>query len=51
MKNDGLSLRHASEYLRNDKGVVLAAVANDGYALEYASEELKSDPDVTLLAN
>ena len=38
-------LYHASEKLRADREVVLAAVKDSGYALVYASEELKNDPE------
>merc|ERR1719421_2677587 len=38
------------ESLKNDKEVVLAAVAQDGLALEYADESLKKDKDVVLAA-
>ena len=43
-------LQHASEALRADKEVVLAAVAQDGDALEHASEALKVDREVVLAA-
>ena len=33
----------ASEELRNDREIVLAAVQQNGYALEYASDDIKSD--------
>jgi hypothetical protein len=42
------ALRSASEELKNDRSVVLAAVTRQGYALEFASEELKKDPEVVL---
>ena len=37
VKKDGRELRFASQDLRNDKDVVLAAIINKGYAFEYAS--------------
>ena len=43
-------LRYASEAIRADKDVVLAAVRRNGWSLEYASEELKADKDVVLVA-
>ena len=44
------SLGWASDELRNDREVVLAAVAQNGCALQYASEELRSDKEVVLTA-
>ena len=39
-------MKHSSEELKKDRGVVLAAVGQDGTALEYASKELNnSDRD------
>eukprot|EP00658_Telonema_sp_P-2_P085706 TRINITY_DN9827_c0_g1_i2.p1 TRINITY_DN9827_c0_g1~~TRINITY_DN9827_c0_g1_i2.p1 ORF type:complete len:658 (+),score=155.70 TRINITY_DN9827_c0_g1_i2:188-2161(+) len=43
-------LQGASEELRNDQGVVLAAVVWDGRALRFASEVLRNDKDVVLAA-
>lgn len=43
-------LRYASEEMRADKDVVLAAVRKNGWSLYYASEELKADKDVVLVA-
>ena len=37
---------HASDALKDDRDVVLAAVRRNGAALEYASEALKDDYDV-----
>ena len=37
----GNALEYASDELRNDKEVVLAAVKDCGDALKYASDELK----------
>ena len=42
----GNVLKHASEELRDDKEVVLAAVKQDGNAFEYTSEELKKDKEI-----
>ncbi|MBD97598.1 hypothetical protein CL648_02200, partial [bacterium] len=47
---NGRLLQHASEELKGNREVVLAAVRQDGYALEYASEELKGDREVVLEA-
>ena len=46
----GDKLEYASDALRNDKEVVLAAVKLDGRALKYASADLKNDKDVVLAA-
>ena len=45
-----MGIEYASEKLRSDKEIVLAAVKNDGCALEYASEELKADAEIVLAA-
>ena len=42
--------RYASETLRNDRNVVLTAVAQNGYALQHASETLRNDDKVVLAA-
>jgi hypothetical protein len=39
-------LEYATEELRGDREVVLAAVQQNGRALEYASTELQKDPEV-----
>ena len=44
------ALLYASERLKNDKEVVLAAVKRSGAALEYASEELRDDREMVLSA-
>ena len=46
----GDALKHASEELKNDREVILAAVTQYGYALEWASDELKHDEEVVLAA-
>lgn len=43
-------LKYASEDLRGDREVVLAAVKANGYALEHASKELHGDLQVVLAA-
>jgi hypothetical protein len=43
-------LQHASEELRGDREVVLAAVQQNGGALRYASEELRGDREFMLAA-
>jgi hypothetical protein len=56
VKRDGYALKFASEELRNDKEVVIAAVGykgtflRHGRALKYASEELRNDIDVVRAA-
>ena len=44
------AFKNASDELKADKEVVLAAVKKHGYALEYASDELKADKEVVLAA-
>jgi hypothetical protein len=46
----GRALQFASAELKNDKEVVLAAVAENGGALVHASAELKNDKEVVLAA-
>ena len=45
INNNGLSLKHASPELQNDKDIVTAAVKNNGYAFGFASEKLQKDHD------
>ena len=47
---DGFDLEFASEELRADRQVVLAAVKQFGNALEYASKELRADREIVLAA-
>jgi len=46
----GNLLHAASDELKNDREVVLAAVNNEGFALEHASDELKDDREVVFAA-
>ena len=48
-KNGGI-LQYASEELRADREIVLAAVQDNGWALEYASDELRTDREIVLAA-
>jgi len=50
VKQDGEALGYASDELRANKDVVLAAVQQHGGALWYASNELKNDPDIKAAA-
>jgi len=43
-------LAFASDDIRNDKDVVMAAVSKDGSALEFASDDLKNDKEVVMAA-
>ena len=43
-RDEGLNLEYASERLRADKEVLLAAISQNINALKYASEELKNNP-------
>ncbi len=46
----GRVLQYASERLRSDRDVVIAAVMNNRSALQYASENLQNDSDVIAIA-
>ena len=50
MRQRGSALCYASDELRADREVVLAAVSENGGALEYASAEFKYDREVVLVA-
>ena len=50
VKDGRFALMYASQELRADKEVVLAAVTQDGHALGCASQELRADRDVVLTA-
>ena len=47
---DGQVLYYASQKLRDDKDVVLAAVTNKAIILKYASQRLRADKDIALAA-
>jgi hypothetical protein len=44
------ALEDAPEELRNDRGIVLAAVKHNGIALRHASEELRNDRGIVIAA-
>lgn len=48
--DDSSALKYASNELKEDKEVVLNAVANHMNALKHASNELKKDKEVVLKA-
>jgi hypothetical protein len=48
LATDG-ALEYASNELKADKEVVIAAVKQNAYALMYASDELKADPEMLAL--
>ncbi len=50
IRTQGLNLRHAAGYLRNDEEVVLAAVRSAPDALAFASERLRDLPAIVLAA-
>ena len=50
MEQDGLALLHASEGMRDDHEIVLAAVTQNGHALQYASKRLRSDWSIVEIA-
>lgn len=43
------ALQYASLALRNDKSIVMDALAQSGDALKFASDELKADKEVVLM--
>ena len=47
---DGRFLHYASEKLKDDREIVLAAVTKSGSALEFASDKLKDDKEIVLAA-
>ena len=46
----GTNTRYASEELRKDREVVMAAVQKNDVALEYASKDLRNDKDIVMVA-
>ena len=50
MAQEGYALRFASDELKADRQVVLAAVAQHGLALQHASSALRNDREVVLAA-
>ena len=42
LKCNGLSLKYASDELKNDKDIVLEAITNNNLSLKYASDELQT---------
>ena len=48
--DDGMALQHASPLARDDRIIVLRAVARTGHALQYASAALKDDREIVLAA-
>ena len=50
MAKFGTALIAAQVHLREDREVVMTAVAKDGYALQYATEEPRGDRDVVMTA-
>lgn len=49
-QQNGMVLRYASDTLKNDRDVVLAAVQHNGMVLHYASANLRNDQDIVLAA-
>ena len=50
MSQDGWALQSATEELKGDYEIVMAAVSQDGYALQDAAEELKGDREIVMAA-
>ena len=48
---DGCALEFATEELRADRGVVLAAVGHHGGVLRYAAKHLRTDPEILAAAD
>ena len=47
---DGKALQWASEEMKGDRELCMAAVTQDGKTLQWASEEMKGDRDVCMAA-
>ena len=45
-----MALQFATEELKGDRKIVMAAVSQDCYALEFATEELQGDPEIVMQA-
>ena len=50
LKNNGLTLKYLSEYLRDDYKAVLQAVKQNGNALFFASDRLKNNNNIVTAA-
>jgi hypothetical protein len=50
VKKNGFALQYASEELKADREIVVAAVKRDGLALGYVSEGFKDDIEIVLAA-
>lgn len=50
VKINGQELYYASEKLRDDDDVVMAAVTNKGLILKYASKRLRANKDIVKVA-
>ena len=50
MKKNAWALKYASDELKDDKEIFLAAVTQDGSALLHASDELKGDKVIVVAA-
>jgi hypothetical protein len=50
VKIEAHALGYASENLRNNRVLVLAAVTQNGFTLQYASKDLRADPEVVKAA-
>ena len=48
VRNNGPSLKYASDTMKNNKEVVMAAALKNANALEYASDKIKNDKDFIL---
>eukprot|EP00971_Amphidinium_carterae_P036674 720775-Amphidinium_carterae.1 len=50
VKQDGLSLKYASDAFRSDREIVLMAVSQHGEALQHAAMQLKHDRELVMVA-
>ena len=50
VRQNGLSLQHASKELRDNKDIVLEAVSKNGLSLQHASKRLKNDRHIVQIA-
>lgn len=50
VRQNGMALKHADYYRRNDRQIILSAIEQNPNAIEYACIELKNDPTIVRAA-
>lgn len=50
IQNNGLLLKHASDAIKNNRAIVIAAVKQNKDAIHFASQELQRDPEIIRIA-